>query len=81
MNRSITIRTGLRLRHLGELEDLDVRTQHLPLGLGGPRNTALTRIAYNCDEPLAFLCVMTGYSFEAEFWLLPFRRRPDRRRR
>jgi hypothetical protein len=49
--------------------------------VSGPRNTALTRIAYNCDEPLAFLCVMTGYSFEAEFWLLPFRRRPDRRRR
>ena len=34
MNRSITIRTGLRLRHLDELEDLDIRSQHLPLGFG-----------------------------------------------
>ena len=40
MNRSITIRTGLRLRHLDELEDLDFRTQHLPLGLGAQVETA-----------------------------------------
>jgi hypothetical protein len=28
MNRSITIRTGLRLRHLDELEDLDIRSHY-----------------------------------------------------
>jgi hypothetical protein len=33
MNRSISIRTGLRLRHLCELDDLDICSQHFPLGL------------------------------------------------